>query len=115
GTFTGGGTGELGAGVEVLGLGARLGVGDGRHGADGDARLGRAATGAKEGGRAVRAQTDAEHRNVVVPDDVLALAGREFELGSGVGGELHGRRFSGSVGSVWGATPFSLVPAYTPH
>src|SRR5262249_32799216 len=89
--------GELGAGVQLLGLGARLGVGDRGDSADGDAGLTLAVTIAEEVGGAVLAQPYAEAGDLVVPDGVLGLAGRQRELGDGilgerhVFGELHGR------------------------
>ena len=90
GTRAGGVLGELGASVKLLGLGARLGVGDCGGGADGDAGLTLAVTIAEEVSGAVLAQPYAEAGDLVVPDGVLGLAGRQRELGDGVPSERHG-------------------------
>src|SRR6516165_8407567 len=111
----GGVLGELGAGVQLLGLRARLGVRHCRDGADGNAGLTLAVTIAEEVSGAVRAQAYAEAGDGVVPNGVLGLTGREFEFGDGVAGELHGeQKSSGSVGSIWGAIAFVFNPSYTP-
>src|SRR5262249_14953789 len=79
------------AGIEVRGGGARLRHRDRGHLADGDARLALAAAVAEDKRRAMGPQAYAEAGNIVVPFDVLGLAGRQHELGDAIFGELHVR------------------------
>src|SRR5262249_16289535 len=107
--------GELSAGVQLRGLGARLGVSDRGDGADGDAGLTLAVTIAEEVGGAVLAQPYAEAADGVVPDGVLGLTGWELEFGDGVTGELHGEQKSSGWWGAYGEQPRSFrIPLIAP-